>query len=68
MQVQVLCIFFIFSFFRNNEEIFISFGFKQKSVKHLDYIDIHRYSPVFLAFRSHQLRILITKPCDFQVL
>jgi STE24 endopeptidase len=42
--LEVLSLFYIFSFFLRNDEVFISFGFADKSVLDVLYVDFYRYS------------------------
>lgn len=41
--VEVWSIFYIFSFFLQNEEVFLSFGFREKSVLFLLKLEFHRF-------------------------
>lgn len=50
--VEVWSIFYIFSFFLQNEEVFLSFGFKEKSVNFNQNLEFHRFSHGVSPFRA----------------
>ena len=53
--VEVWSIFYIFSFFLHNEEVFLSFGFKEKSVNFCQILEFHRLSNGVSPFRAFNI-------------
>ena len=53
--VEVWSIFYIFSFFLHNEEVFLSFGFQEKSVNFCQNLEFHRLSNGVSPFRAFNI-------------